>query len=498
MMRYTNRLLLGLVLLQISAPLATADLRDEVDRLVRNAPLKGATVAVSIRDCATGTPLVAIRQDEPMVPASNMKLLTSGVALHALGSNFEFKTRLLRDGDRLIVVGDGDPAFGDPELLAQMLHDNSLGLDVESFIGYWVKPIVDAGIKTVGEIVVDDRIFDREFVHPTWPADQLNNRYCAQVAGLNFHANVLHLFPRPTAGAMPEIGESQPLTPWLKIANSATCKEGPKDKNTAWIARKPSTNDLTLSGNVRHAYKSPVPVTIHDPPSLFAHMLRDRLTKAGITVGVWRIARKDDPVPSGAIVGPVVTTPMSTVLKRCNTDSENLYAECLLKRVGHHLTGEPGSWANGAAMARHVIQKRLGGPELAPGLIIADGSGLSAQNRITAGCMTAWLNSFHNDQQLGPAFIESLAVAGYSGTLENRMAWVRNSGCTVQAKTGYISNVSCLSGYVTTPDGRRRSFSVLVNGLKSGVVSSAKKLQDQIVAAIAEDLAAVPVQLGSD
>ncbi|MCI0365091.1 MAG: D-alanyl-D-alanine carboxypeptidase, partial [Phycisphaerales bacterium] len=65
-------------------------------------------------------------------------------------------------------------------------------------------------------------------------------------------------------------------------------------------------------------------------------------------------------------------------------------------------------------------------------------------------------------------------------------------------KTGYISNVSCLSGYVTTPDGRRRSFSVLVNGLKSGVVSSAKKLQDQIVAAIAEDLAAVPVQLGSD
>ena len=147
---------------------------------------------------------------------------------------------------------------------------------------------------------------------------------------------------------------------------------------------------------------------------------------------------------------------------------------------------------------RHIIHERLGDSELAGAVVVADGSGLSQDNRITAAMMTAWLASFANDSRLGPLLIDSLAIAGESGTLKKRYSKVNLYGATVQAKTGYINRVSCLSGFVTMPDGRRRTFSVLVNGLKADCISQAKQLQDQVVAAIAEDMAASTVHLGGD
>ena len=488
-----------LMVVLATAQTALAGLREDVERLVRTAPLKNAVVAVSIRDCGSGSALVSIRPDVPMIPASNMKLLTSGAALHALGSEFEFTTRLIRSGDRLIVVGDGDPAFADPDLLLEMSLNGEQGVDIDTFLNLWVNAVKQSGMTEVSELLVDDRIFDREFVHSSWPADQLNNRYCAQVAGMNFHANVLHFFPKPRRGEPPQIAECQPRAPWLKVTNAATSRDSAKDKNDAWISRKINTNELTFRGNVRFAYKVAVPVTVHDPPDFFAQLLADRLTKAGIAVEASRSCEKNDPASAGQPIGPMITTPISTAITRCNTESENLYAECLLKRIGYAMTGEPGSWTNGTAIVRHILHKRLDDQKLASGVVIADGSGLSAQNRITASAMTAWLNTFHNDSTLGPVFMASLAVGGESGTLKKRFSnSAKLHGAVVQAKTGYINQVSCLSGYVSMPDGRRRAFSVLVNDLSPATISMAKKLQDQIVTAIAEDMATAAISLGSD
>ncbi len=498
MIRLTRVVAAILVTLHVCAAVSVASLRDDVQRLVRNANLKGATVAVSIRDADGGAALVSINADQPMIPASNMKLFTTGAALHVLGPDFEFTTRLLRDGDRLIVIGDGDPGLGDPELLSEMSIGGSQGVDVEAFINIWVRAVTEAGITQVSEIAVDDRIFDRQFVHPTWPADQLNRRYCAQVAGLNFHANVLHFFPKPRAGQTPVLGESRPAASWLKITNAATSRNGQRDRNDAWIARRLGTNELTFRGNVRFAYRTPVPVTIHDAPDFFAQMLADRLRAAGVRVGSHRVCDPQEPVSAGTVVGPLITTPLSTAITRCNRDSNNLYAECLLKRVGHQVTGEPGSWLNGGAIVRHIVHERLNDPKLTGSIVVADGSGLSRDNRITAAVMTAWLNSFSNDPHLGPMFIDSLAVGGESGTLAKRCRRENLYDAAVQAKTGYINGVSCLSGYVTMPDGRRRSFSILVNNLAPDALNNAKQLQDSIVKAIAEDLATMAVQLGSD
>ena len=166
--------------------------------------------------------------------------------------------------------------------------------------------------------------------------------------------------------------------------------------------------------------------------------------------------------------------------------------------VAAAVTGEPGSWSGGGAVLRRRVRDRLGS-SFVEGLVVADGSGLSRGNRVTAALVTAWLAEMHEDETLSDVFLQSLAVAGTSGTLEKRFAGIDLHGATVRAKTGYINAVSCLSGYVATPDGRTLCFSVLVNGLvEPGSVRTAKRLQERIVGAVAEELTVVPASLGSD
>ena len=210
-----------------------ADLALDARRLVEATALKKAKLAVSIRD-ASGRVIVDIAGSEPMLPASNMKLVTTGVALATLGSDFSFRTRLLADGDRLTVVGDGDPSFGDPELLSNLVcvdpdGREQTGLTIEALLKRWTDAVVASGRTRISELVVDDRIFDRSFVHPIWPKDQLNERYCAEICGLNFHLNRLHLYPRPVAGAKPDLSRIEPSVPFLSIRNRATSKSGKSD-----------------------------------------------------------------------------------------------------------------------------------------------------------------------------------------------------------------------------------------------------------------------------
>jgi D-alanyl-D-alanine carboxypeptidase/D-alanyl-D-alanine-endopeptidase (penicillin-binding protein 4) len=490
-MTRTVRSIALLALLWLAPAAAAANLEGTIDHLIRGGNIGGATVAVSVREAGAGTVIADVHADRPMIPASNMKLLTSGAALMTLGPDFQFRTELLLDGDRLVVAGSGDPGFADPELLALMTRpgdDGGPGLGFDQFLDLWLDAVAEQGPEKIRELVVDDRIFDREYVHPSWPVDQLNRWFCAQVAGFSLHMNVVHFYPQPRAGKRPSLTRHVPRARSLVVENNATSKTGVHEDDTVWIARRLGTNEVTFYGNVKHPFKRAVPVTIHDPPQFFADMLAARLEERGIDVGVARTANPGEDEPGGDVIGPVITTPISTAVTRCNRDSENVYAECLLKRMGHDMTGQPGSWHTGGAIVRHALHERLGKAAMSAKLVTADGSGLSRLNRVAPSTLTAWLNEMQNDEELADVFLDSFAVGGRTGTLRSRFHGATSTGAVIQAKTGFINGVSCLSGYVTTPDGRRRCFSVMINDIDVPT-SRAKALQDRIVVAIAEDMA---------
>lgn len=473
------------------APAALADLAGRVGEAVAQCGLRKATIAVSLRDTATGALECSRNGSLPLVPASNWKLVTTGAALERLGPEFAFRTRLLLDGDRLVVVGDGDPAFGDPELLAGLVSvapDGTVrqGMDVERLLEAWADAAARSCPATLREVVADARIFESAPIHPGWPQDQLEESYCAEVWGLNFHANRLHFLPRP-AGGSAVAGDATPRAPWLLVGSDASARQGKKDTNTAWFKR--GADSLTLQGNVKSAYAEPVMVMVRDAPTFFARLLASRLAERGIHVAVARSASPTDAQPSGATVGPIVQTPLGTALSRANTDSENLYAECLLKRATAAARAAPGGWESGALFLRDTLMARIGAD--AAGFACSDGSGLSRQNRVTADGLTAWLASFARDGKLAQPYFDSLARAGHTGTVRKRLKGLDAMGVVASCKSGYINGTSCLSGLVSAPGTAPIAFSILCNDLtEAGALDKAKKLQDRIVLLVAEEIRA--------
>ena len=477
-----------------AAPVASGDLSQSVRSEINKLGLKKASIAVSIRDVATGRVIASYQADRALAPASNQKLLTTGAALLTLGPAFAFETKLLRDGNRLIVVGDGDPALGDPELLAQSSFLDAAGvvhtgMTIEQLLDSWVRAVAASGVKSLSEIVVDDRIFAREGAHPSWPKDQLDEAYCSPPCGVNFHANTLHVSLAPTSGGAPRVTALSPKAPWLTIENKGSSRTGKGDRNTAWIARTPETGALTIYGNVRTPLASPIAVGVSDPGMFLAQCLADRIQRAGIPVARARTAKPNEAQPTGTRIGPILRTPLSTVISRCNVESENLYAESLLKRIAAQQTGQPGSWATGTAAIHRLVSGAVGAS--ASPFVVSDGSGLSRDNRVTADGVTAWLAALAADSTVGPAFVGSLAVAGQSGTVRKRMKDINPALAMVQCKTGYIDKVSCLSGYVTSGNGTRYAFSVLGNNLSErDSVGKLKGLQDKIARLIADAIGA--------
>jgi D-alanyl-D-alanine carboxypeptidase/D-alanyl-D-alanine-endopeptidase (penicillin-binding protein 4) len=492
-----------------ASPNAEAALSRRVTELVK-ASLGTDTVSVSIRACddgpGPGREIVAIEAGRPMIPASNMKVVSTGAALHALGLDFDFVTRILRDGNTFFVVGDGDPSLGDPALFEKLVLTtvptdgadesgdavDTPRFDEETILDFWVTAITEAAGDEPVRLLVDDSIFDSVRWNDGWnPADRLK-WYSAEVSGLNFHCNTFHFRPAAAGGGgRPDWTDMRPRAGWLlEASRNISTRGGPNDRSTAWISRRPEANDLTFRGVVCGRFTDshePLEVTFHDPSMVLADLLAERLQQRGVEIT--SIGRADAPPPAEArMIRSVVRTPILPIVERCNEKSQNLYAEALLKRTVHARTGRPGSWNDADAVIREIASERLGdaAPELLESVRISDGSGLSRDNRVTASFVTAWLDSFDDDLLLGPEFLESLSRGGLAddGTLSRRFKTLPE-GCQVDGKSGYINGVSTLSGFITTPDGRRWTFSVLCN--RNGLdVSAAKTLQERVVNAVAQ------------
>ena len=174
-----------------------------------------------------------------------------------------------------------------------------------------------------------------------------------------------------------------------------------------------------------------------------------------------------------------IVTPLSTALRRCNHDSYNLYAEALLKRLAHEVTQRPGTYADGCRIVTSTVERVAGDRS---GLHVADGSGMSRLNSVSARALSSWLCDFDPTSEDDAAFIESLPGPG-EGTLSKRFKGADIGDATIRAKSGYIRRVSALSGYVECGGGKRYVFSILVNDTER--IRPAKRLQERIVTLIA-------------
>ncbi|MEE9404398.1 MAG: D-alanyl-D-alanine carboxypeptidase/D-alanyl-D-alanine-endopeptidase [Algisphaera sp.] len=486
---------------------AHAGAQANCDSAIQAANLGSTQVSVMVRDLTTGVSVVEINPDAPRVPASNMKLLTTAAALDRLGPHFRFRTRLEEvptptaenaadatedtasddlTGVSLRVIGDGDPAFGDPTLLA------ASGRDVRELIALWTQAVVDTGHTHYDQLLIDDRVLDHEWTHPDWPKNQFHLYYCAQVSGLNFHENVMSVLPTPGAqkGATPSIAV-YPKFPQLQTSNRA--KTG--DSDVFGIRRRPGTNKFSFNGSVRRKPSAPYRVTVHDPPMFFGQYLQYELSRVGVKVD--HVARVANDYHPGKPVQPLHTlqTTLAGVIDRTNQDSQNMFAEALFKRMGHHLTGEPGSFTDGAAAVRLFLRDRISKRTGLAGVAVADGSGMSRHNRVTARVFVELLTELHADPTLGPLFAASLARGGESGTLRRHRDALRDLNAKVYAKSGYLgasaNYASTLTGYLVAPNGRAYAFSFLFNGFHPPLSNlKIKRLQNDLLAKLDDALTA--------
>ncbi|MEM7754750.1 MAG: D-alanyl-D-alanine carboxypeptidase/D-alanyl-D-alanine-endopeptidase, partial [Planctomycetota bacterium] len=360
--------------------LAQADLGETLQVLTeRSINLANATIGVHVKDLESGATLFANNESEPLLPASNLKLITTGAALTTFGPDHAFSTRFEIAGETLVIVGSGDPGLADPALL----EASDPPMTVEDLLGSIVNAVRTAGVTELAEIVVDDRVFDRELVHPTWPKDQLNRWYCAEVSGVNFYTNCVTFDVRPgsgPAGIAPRVA-LLPDADWLEWDNRAETVT--KGRTTAWVARPRPANRFSLRGDVHRRAPALIDVALHEPQLFAGRLLADRLARAGIAINgttdpsqaiqAARLATKDETFDDAQPIA-IVRTAMADALRRSNVNSQNMYTEALLKATGHAVTKEPGSWANGGAVTRMILAERLG-PEHARSLRVADGSG---------------------------------------------------------------------------------------------------------------------------
>jgi serine-type D-Ala-D-Ala carboxypeptidase/endopeptidase (penicillin-binding protein 4) len=415
---------------------------------------------VDIRSLDTGEHLFDLNASRLMMPASNMKIVTLAAAADILGWEHRFTTTLEASAavDRGVLAGDlfvrggGDPTINTREGRGAAVLDE------------WAAALRAAGINEItGRIVGDDQVFDDEGIGPGWAWDYLQFGYAAPVGALQFNENLATLTVRPAAQAGDPAEVTLTRGSGLTIINRvATLAAG--SPSTIEYRRRLDQPVLVVTGSIAAGAASlDRTVAVVNPTIFFAQSLKDGLIARGIAV-TGAAADFDD--LSAELVGSperrVIVETKSPALRDVATVlmkvSQNLYAETLLKATGA-ARGGLGTFEGGLTAVRGALAS-WGVP--GDGYVNADGSGLSRYNYLAAATMIAVLEREYKDDRHRAAFVATLPIAGTDGSLATRLLRTRAAGNAV-AKTGSISNVRSLSGYVRSRDGEMLVFSILAN-----------------------------------
>ncbi len=415
--------------------------------------LRGAALSVLVVDRASGAVLFERDANRALLPASNQKILTAVAALAAFGPTHRFVTEVRAPAppdaqgriERLLVRAGGDPALTSEQWWRLAADLRALG----------VREIADG-------LVIDDQIFDDERWHPSWQPVSAR-AYHAPVSALtaNYGAFRVRVAPGAQPGD-PALVHLDPPVAYLEVSNQAVT--GPRGRGPALRVDRVALGDrerVIVAGSIPQGHEGrDVYRSVAHPSRYAAAVLRLQLEANGIRV--------QGPTRRGAVSAeaPLLLEfeghELSRLVDLFVKNSNNMIAEALVKSLGRGAEGVPAGWRSGTRAVREQLEGL--GVDLRDSRL-ADGSGLSRDNRVSARVLVDVLRAADASFLLGPELVGSLPIAGRDGTLRKRAA---ASLDRVRAKTGLLTGVTGLSGLAQTRAERKVVFSILANDYRQG------------------------------
>ncbi len=459
-----------------------AETQQLIDKKFQDSLFAHAHWGVLIESLNDGETWYQQNADKMFMPASNEKIPTSAAALISLGPDFRFETGLYYKGEivdsvlkgDLVVKGNGDPTF-----YTRFFDDPR-----DPFFS-WADTLLHLGITEIeGNIIGDDNAFDDAGYGMGWTHSYLGAWYAAESGALQFNENYVDLQIIQPAS----LDDSVQIIPnvesdYFSIINNTTATD--TGRTRLRIDRPFGTNDIFVSGMVHTGVdtfeRTP---SISNPTLFYTTVLKETLLEKGIFVRGEAVDCDDiDGWDVDSTNYQLITThnsaPLNEILKGLMKRSQNMYSETMVKTMGWKESGL-GSFSNGKKVVEKVLTEFGIEPQ---SYAYQDGSGLSRYNFISPRQIVKILKGMRNSKHW-ETWREIQPIAGVDGTLKNRMKGTKAEG-NVRAKTGTISNVRGLSGYLTTSGGEEIVFSFLVNGhLRSS--KETELITDKVLDLIAE------------
>jgi D-alanyl-D-alanine carboxypeptidase/D-alanyl-D-alanine-endopeptidase (penicillin-binding protein 4) len=424
-------------------------LRNDIDAVLADSIFIPSRAAVKIVSLKTGEVLYDQNSKMLVRPASNMKLLTTSTAIAQLGKDFKFKTAIFINDSISEGILQGDlyvKGWGDPDLVTSDLDSMASQL-----YGLGIR-----GIK--GNLVADLSYFDSLYWGDGWSWDDESASYSAFISALTLNDNCVGVTVAPGDSAGKALRVTfDPQTDYVSLRNDGiTVADTARKRVNIDRLFMERLNTITVAGEMT-TDKPPVTdwITVWKPELYALQVLRERLQWIGIAV---------KGVPTVGVLPPTARElaaryrGLDSVIININKISDNLSAEHVLKTLGAVKYGMPGSARQGIHAVRAFLTT-LGVDTLK--YRQSDGSGLSTYNLITAEMMVQLLSGMAANPEWFPLFYASLPIAGVDGSISGRMRKTPAEG-NLRAKTGHISGVSSLSGYVTSADGELIAFSMMM------------------------------------
>ena len=452
-----------------------------------------------IADAESGEVLFEENAARYFVPASNMKLFTTALALDRLGADFRFHTTLESTGvitsegeltADLLLVGRGDPNLSNRKFPFNLKEEFDGA--PEKVLAELADKLVARGVKKIsGDVVGDDSFFPRERYPNGWEIDDMVWEYGAAISALVVNDNTATVTLTPgNAGEAVQAAVS-PRTPDFVVDNRVMTSAA-SVKADLTLTREPSSHLVVVSGTLpeKNAPRKLV-LGIQEPALNAASLLRAALEERGIRVdGLVRARHEAISEPVGvapAVLAEHVSIPLRDAVKLVNKISQNLHTEVLLRAAMR----QNGAWNAPEELAKFAADFYGKVGIAAEDVMQTDGSGLSRHDMITPQAVVTLLR-WAQTQPWFESYFASLPVAGVDGTLEERMKNTPAAG-RVHAKTGSVEHVRTMSGFADTAGGRRVVFSFLSNN-QGGKNHEATDVLAGLCVAMIEEFNAVPVK----